>query len=474
MKFLHFLLVLLTVSLTATVQTLTTMPRNPKDFKWLERHGLVAVPTRGDGNCLFNALSDQTVGNQENHKEIRAQVIEYMRANSDYYKSFIVVEPGGGVRRNPKRKNVAVPKTPIAQEPPSAAQIDEAFENHLARMAQGGTYGDNMEIVAFSQLYRTDVKVYQWTGHAYYISAPDDGTVKPVVHIAHHEYEHFSSVRNINGPFTGLPDVHDNEPSSQDSERRDSVATPTLAPWMIKTVESSLPYYIDPDIIRNTLIACQCDVDETVSRIIELNRSSPTSLGSGSRSGSSSVERELDSQDEDQIYGPNKRQNRKESLARKALRKQKQVNEQATPATQSVAASEPRPRTKIILRTKNHSLRSVSHVSDSASEAASTATAHPPPATPSTPIDASKTGSTSKTTQKQEGPQKKKKHTSAAAKKDLKKKAQKQARKEAKKPKAQSSKTPTTPETQQSPKKATRKSKRISPPMDQRIKVLHI
>lgn len=138
------------------------------------------------GNCLFNALSDQTVGNQENHVEIRARVIEHMRDNSEYYKSFIVVEPGGGLRRNPKRKNVAVPKAPITPEPPSEAQIDEAFENHLTRMAQGGTYGDNMEIVAFSRLYNIDVKVYQWTGHAYYISAPDSGIAKSVVHIAHH------------------------------------------------------------------------------------------------------------------------------------------------------------------------------------------------------------------------------------------------------------------------------------------------
>lgn len=312
---------------------------------------------------------------------------------------------------------------------------------------------------------------------------------------------------------------------------------------MIKTVETSLPYYVDPDTIRNTLIACQCDVDEAVTRLIDLGRSSPTSVGSGSRSGSSSVERDVDGEDQDHIYGPNKRQNRKESLARKALRKQKQAKQQATPAieilrpsieispsltpvsdentipnsssidkpksasdseaewapgsstdsfrlqsedndsnsiysdttlsqSQSVISNESRPRPKIILRTKNvnSSLRSSSHISDSASKALSTTPPASPAASQYTIISTSSTASGSKTAQKQNGPQKKKPVT-AAAKKDLKKKAQKQARKESKKNKPQAANTTESP---QSPKKATRRSKRISPPMDQRIKVLHI
>lgn len=51
MKYFHTF-VILVLSLTLTLRTPFTMPRNPKDFKWLERHGLVAVPTRGDGELL--------------------------------------------------------------------------------------------------------------------------------------------------------------------------------------------------------------------------------------------------------------------------------------------------------------------------------------------------------------------------------------------------------------------------------------
>ena len=141
------------------------------------------------GNCLFNALSDQIKGDQSHHQEIRSRVIEYMREHSDYYKQFIDVNPGGGVRRNPKRKNAGAFSTPASTVAPTQEEIDRVFEAHLAQMSKGGTYGDNMEIVAFSAAFGVDVKIYQ-REVAFMVSGSEEqllgGTERPIAHIAYH------------------------------------------------------------------------------------------------------------------------------------------------------------------------------------------------------------------------------------------------------------------------------------------------
>lgn len=137
------------------------------------------------GNCLFNALSDQIFGDQSKNHEIRAAVIKHMRDNADDYKPFVPVERGGGQRRNPKRKNAGAFSTPFNNEPATLEEIDRNFEVHLERMAKGGTYGDNLEIRAFSRAYNTDVKIYNYD-NAYYVRAADDGAVRPIAHVAYH------------------------------------------------------------------------------------------------------------------------------------------------------------------------------------------------------------------------------------------------------------------------------------------------
>lgn len=109
-----------------------------------------------------------------------------MRDNGDEYKYFLVVHPGGGTRRNPKRKNAGSFSTKSnAEQQVSASDVDAVFEGHLARMAKGGSYGDNMELVAFAKAFRVDVTIYksEW---AYHIKAEGDSSGLPNLHIAYH------------------------------------------------------------------------------------------------------------------------------------------------------------------------------------------------------------------------------------------------------------------------------------------------
>ena len=263
------------------------------------------------GNCLFNALSDQLYGHQNEHAAIRSRVIEYMREHADYYKQFIDVNPGGGIRRNPKRKNAGSYSSPASFEAPSSADIDRVFENHLSCMARGGTYGDNMEIVAFSSAMGYDVKIYQ-RDYAFMVSGSNGETNRKVAHIAYHTWEHYSSIRNLDGPHTGMPNVTVKVLSPEEEAKQREVLSQTspVLPWQIDVVCKSLPYLADKITIKRALEAAKGNIDLAVSNLLDAEEHGSNS----SQVESSSVERDHDS-DDDTCDGPNKKQDRRMSRA---------------------------------------------------------------------------------------------------------------------------------------------------------------
>ncbi|KAL8831155.1 MAG: hypothetical protein Q9170_005415 [Blastenia crenularia] len=228
-----------------------------------------------------------------------------MRANGNYYKHFLEVHPGGGTRRNPKRKNAGSFSTKA--ETVSARDVDAVFEGHLNRMAKGGTYGDNMEVVAFSKAYNVNVTIYK-KDFAFVIK-DDEMQRDKTLYIAYHTYEHYSSVRNVRGPHTGMPDT---DPIYQSveaaAEANEQLAkAPYIAPWMIDLVIKSQSYIEDRAIIQKKLEDAKGDPNAVVDDLIESHQvwSSP-----GASDGSSSIEREHDSEDEDYV-GPKKKQDRR-------------------------------------------------------------------------------------------------------------------------------------------------------------------
>ncbi|KAI7630982.1 cysteine proteinase [Hortaea werneckii] len=277
------------------------------EFPLLSALGLYAADIRGDGNCLFNALSDQIYGHQNEHAAIRSRVINYMREHGDYYKQFIDVHPGGGIRRNPKRKNAGSYSSPASIVPPSEAEIDRVFESHLQSMARGGTWGDNMEITAFAAAFDVDVKIYQ-RDFAYMVTGGVDEKSKPVAHIAYHVWEHYSSIRNLDGPHTGLPDVSAKvlSPEEEARQKQRLEQTPHVLPWQVDVVSKSLPFLADKPTIKRALEAAKGDINTAVSNLMDAEEYGSAS----SQPESSSVERDHDS-DDDALNGPNKKRDRK-------------------------------------------------------------------------------------------------------------------------------------------------------------------
>ncbi|PSK38075.1 hypothetical protein B9Z65_1266 [Elsinoe australis] len=279
------------------------------EFPLLSALGLYASDIRGDGNCLFNALADQIYGSQDRHHEIRARVIDYMREHADYYKQFLDVHPGGGTRRNPKRKTTAVQCSPGNFDRPSSEAVDRVFEQHLNTMAKGGTWGDNMEIQAFASAFGTDVKIYQ-RDFAYMMAANNSTESRPVAHIAYHNWEHYSSIRNLDGPHTGPPNVQ-LKPLSQEEEAQQKKKlenTSPVQPWQINALLNSLPFLVDKQYAKKVLEDHRGDINAACSKILD----SEDGGSASSAQESSSIEREPDSDDEF-LHAPNKKQDRRMS-----------------------------------------------------------------------------------------------------------------------------------------------------------------
>ncbi|KAI1795438.1 cysteine proteinase [Ganoderma leucocontextum] len=181
----------------------------------LRELGLYAAHTIGDGNCLFRAMSDQLYGTPAQHLKLRADICNWIEDHKERYGPFVEDERG--------------------------------LDHHLSCMRQQATYGGHLELSAFAHMTKRNVKVIQ-PGLVYVIewdaggdlgdssAQGDDGSnlddrekrrlrrerrrseqaaaddTEPTmttgtVYVAYHDWEHFSSIRNLQGPHVGLPNV---------------------------------------------------------------------------------------------------------------------------------------------------------------------------------------------------------------------------------------------------------------------------
>ncbi|KAF5326597.1 hypothetical protein D9611_000739 [Ephemerocybe angulata] len=181
--------------------------------------GLYAANTLGDGNCLFRALSDQLYGSHTKHSALRQAVCAFIEANKARYAPFCEDERG--------------------------------LDVHLRCMRENGTYGGHLELSAFAHMVKRNVKVVQ-PGLVYVIEwgagldegerevelgrrrkeeereREREGLVMCVgtVYVAYHDWEHFSSIRNLNGPHAGLPNVVETPADDEDEDDEEEEEIP--------------------------------------------------------------------------------------------------------------------------------------------------------------------------------------------------------------------------------------------------------
>lgn len=128
--------------------------------------------------------------------------------------------------------------------------------------------------------------------------------------------------------MTGLPNIKITAEAEAAAAKANSNQGPYVADWMVNSVTSSLPFLASDATIRKALYDNNGSIDAAVSQLLDEPSSTPSTPGSyaslSSQSGNSSIERDADSDDENEVWGPNKRQNRK---IRTMKRKSKEIKE---------------------------------------------------------------------------------------------------------------------------------------------------
>lgn len=140
----------------------------------MDRLGLYTVDTPTDGSCMFHAISDQLYGDNGHNIELRHSACNYLEEHEDLYAGFI--------------------------------EDDQTFGQHVYHMRDPSTYGGHLELSALANITRHSIKVIQ-PNLIYVVTA--DNTSPPDLYVAYHNWEHYSSVRNKNGPHKGLPMVRE-------------------------------------------------------------------------------------------------------------------------------------------------------------------------------------------------------------------------------------------------------------------------
>ena len=118
-------------------------------------------------------------------------------------------------------------------------------------------------------------------------------------------YEHYSSIRNIDGPIIGLPQIRIKalSPEAQKQLQRELAQGPPIQEWMIDIAMQSLPYEANRSMVEQTIRQCRGNVNLAVDFL--LPDSSPETSER-----SSSMERDPDSDDE-RGQKPMKKQDRR-------------------------------------------------------------------------------------------------------------------------------------------------------------------
>ena len=152
------------------------------------------------GNCFFAAISDQFYGNWDHAAEYRALSVKYLQDNKDKFIDFMVINQGGGTRRNPKRKNTGGYSVSVDHGSSTMDAMDLQFKNELIEMTKVGTFADEIQIRALAEALGINIRIFR-TGYTIEVDgAPGKDT--PIAAVAH-ENEHYCTVRKIGQPRTG-------------------------------------------------------------------------------------------------------------------------------------------------------------------------------------------------------------------------------------------------------------------------------
>ncbi|KAG5635303.1 hypothetical protein H0H81_011774 [Sphagnurus paluster] len=236
--------------LTATSSADSTAQLNAQ----LRALGLYAADTLGDGNCLFRALADQLYGSPARHMDLRARICDWIERHRARYEPFVEDERGlethlrcmrehgtyGGhmelsafahlTRRNVKVVQpglVYVIEWAAFASPPSSPKAkpkkhyeyqddygydyddDEGYEQEVDEGDDDNAHRKKPGSSSKKDKAKKEKNKKGERGRTPAPDATEEEGEGDTIYVAYHDWEHFSSIRNLRGPHTGLPVVRE-------------------------------------------------------------------------------------------------------------------------------------------------------------------------------------------------------------------------------------------------------------------------
>ena len=140
--------------------------RNEIDEKFVEelkKIGYFIREVKGDGNCLFRAVSEQIEENENNYEEYRRKCIEYMKVNKDTFIPFL--------------------------------EEDEPFDTYIEKIAKSGEWGGNLEIYALSMALKSNFYIYIHEQPIYVVKNWEEPEKN--IMLTYHNGKHYNSLRKL-------------------------------------------------------------------------------------------------------------------------------------------------------------------------------------------------------------------------------------------------------------------------------------
>ncbi|PVD36855.1 hypothetical protein C0Q70_03845 [Pomacea canaliculata] len=214
----------------------------------LKKLGLQLRDIPGDGNCLFRALGDQLEGHSRNHFRHRQEVVQYMMEHRKDFEPFV--------------------------------EDDLPFDVHINNLKKLGTHAGNDAIVAFAKLHNVNIMIHQLGGKPLLIQGQATGGANiKQLHIAYHNFDHYSSVRRLNDNTESPANIRiqDSKESLKDSHHA-STSYDTNTNGVVKAkrgiehIEAEVIAATncqDADQVREALLDCDYDADAAIAYLMQ-------------------------------------------------------------------------------------------------------------------------------------------------------------------------------------------------------------
>jgi hypothetical protein len=209
-----------------------------RDLKILaHRRGYKVIPVKGDGNCLFRAVGESLILNQNikySHKKLRAQVVTYLKSHEEFLEPYLeYVTESGETTPQEYAKNV---------------------KRYIKNISQDGVWGDFICLRVLSEILKVKFNLLILNTRNFQIISNND-IFKPLIHLGFIDDYHYTALIPLYAEPIAVLESETPTPSIGPSiippSIRPSIIPPSIGPSIIPPSigPSIIPPSIGPSVV---------------------------------------------------------------------------------------------------------------------------------------------------------------------------------------------------------------------------------